>query len=417
MIIRIKKRTKLLMAALLIAVVLAFLYYNKDEREVKNILHNNLLEQAFESELEQAAKIPPSYWDQKYKNIPIKNKYKIVFVATRGGEYNYAKTFQYSANKLGWDVRVYPDQIKTYDHEILSFDPDFILYSIGADHYITPELLAHRSRKYLNNHSSIRALVSWWGDPGNRPSSSEVDDRTRALVSPFHAILNVPQELEVFRKIFERNNKIFNGIAVQPYTPRLINEPATPKFLTWCGMGWDKFRSSDQYKKFIKRLSENVPMKVYGPYSYLSYLAPKVYDGYTGSGMEQIDAIRANGIYLLTHSDHYLKAEIPTSRIFEALAANVVIISDMHPFVIKNFGNNILYFDQNADADTMYNQVKKHVDWILANPKEAKLMAERAHQIFLEKYTVEQDFYRIARMHEYILQQEKEMGLKYPLTY
>ena len=49
--------------------------------------------------------------------------------------------------------------------------------------------------------------------------------------------------------------------------------------------------------------------------------------------------------------------------------------------------------------------------------EKAKAMAARAHQIFLEKFTVERDLVRIAKMHEYILNQEKEMGLRYPLAY
>jgi hypothetical protein len=144
-------------------------------------------------------------------------------------------------------------------------------------------------------------------------------------------------------------------------------------------------------------------MKVYGPESYLNFLASGVYDGYTPAGMPHIEAIRKNGIYLLTHADIYIEAGTPTSRLFEALTANVIIISDKHPFVIENFGNNILYYDQYADSDAMYKQVKSHYDWIKANPEEAKLMAGRAHKIFLDNFTIERDLPRIARMHEYVL--------------
>jgi len=65
----------------------------------------------------------------------------------------------------------------------------------------------------------------------------------------------------------------------------------------------------------------------------------------------------------------------------------------------------------------MYKQVKAHYDWIKANPEKAKAMAARAHQIFLEKFTLEKDLVRIAKMHEYVVKQEKEMGLSYPLAY
>ena len=65
----------------------------------------------------------------------------------------------------------------------------------------------------------------------------------------------------------------------------------------------------------------------------------------------------------------------------------------------------------------MYKQVKNHVDWILENPEKAKAMANKAHQIFLEKFTLEKDLIRIAKMHESILMQEKQMNLKYAPAY
>lgn len=36
-----------------------------------------------------------------------------------------------------------------------------------------------------------------------------------------------------------------------------------------------------------------------------------------------------------------------------------------------------------------------------------KEMANRAHQIFLDKFTIEQDLVQIAKMHEYILDRDK----------
>jgi len=360
--------------------------------------------------LYESAKIPADHWDNLYKDMKIKDKYKVVFVVTHGGEYNYAECFKYAAERMGWQVRLYNKQINTYDREILEFDPDFILYAVHSDHDISTELMAHRSRKYLNSHVLAKYII-------DAENPYTITEKTKRLIFPFHGIFTIPQEVDLFQKIFQNANKLFNGIGVLPFTPALSNEPSEPINLMWCGMGWDKFRGSENYKKFIKLLSENISMKVYGPYSYLYYLAPNIYDGFTPSGMEQINAIRKNGIYLLTHTDGYLEAGVPTSRIFEALTANVVIISDKHPFAIENFGDNFLYFDQDADSETMYKQVKAHYDWIKANPEEAKAMADRAHRIFLEKFTVEKDLIRMAKMHEYVLKQEKEMGLNYPLAY
>ena len=44
-------------------------------------------------------------------------------------------------------------------------------------------------------------------------------------------------------------------------------------------------------------------------------------------------------------------------------------------------------------------------------------MAAKAHQIYLEKFTLDKDLSRIAKMHEYILEQEKKMNLSYAPAY
>lgn len=85
--------------------------------------------------------------------------------------------------------------------------------------------------------------------------------------------------------------------------------------------------------------------------------------------------------------------------------------------MIKNFGDNFLYFDQNANSKTMYKQVQDHMEWIKNNPEEAKQKAAKAHQIFLDKFTLDKDLIRIAKMHEYVLMQEREMNLKYAPGY
>jgi len=104
-------------------------------------------------------------------------------------------------------------------------------------------------------------------------------------------------------------------------------------------------------------------------------------------------------------------------RGFEASSAGAIVISDRHPFIVEHFGDSFLYFDHDADAQTMYEQVKKHMDWIKDNPEKAKAMAEKANKIYREKFILKKDLIRIAKMHESILAQEKAMGLSSPLVY
>ena len=373
----------------------------------------------FNIALEQASKISPDVWDVKYESATIKDKYKVVIITNNGGELTYSEYFKYAAEKLGWEVQIYYNQALGNEPEILNFDPDFIIFSQFSE--TTPDLntkiIAHRSKKYLLSFSSIDAIRNRfkWIDNKN---PYEATRNFKKFISMVDGILTIAPELDFYRVMFEKLNKPFNGLRILPLVPKFNNEPTEPKSLMWLSGGWDKFRSSDNYKKFITMLSENVPMKVYGHYNSSSYLKPHIYGGYITPGIEQMNAIRSNGIYLLTHSDVHFQGGETNMRGFEATAANTIVISDKHPFIIQNFGDSFLYFDHDKDAETMYKQVKTHIDWIKNHPDEAKAKAARAHQIFLDKFTIEKDLARIAKMHESILETErKSMDLSYPLGY
>lgn len=369
----------------------------------------------FTLELKEFAKVDPDLWDQKYQNMPIKEQYKVVIITNNGGERSYADYFKFAAERMGWQVKIFFNQTMGHEEDILSFDPDFIIFSPYADNSeMSMEIYAHRSKKYILALSPIQFLI---GDKFKRKPPYPPMGSFEKLAQFAHGVLTSAKEIDFYRQMFDNMKKPFNGLYVLPVAPEFNYEPAEPKTLMWMSGGWDKFRSSENYKKFINMLSEKVPVKVYGHYYAASFLNPGVYDGYIPSSLEIINALRDNGIYLLSHSDKHLNAATPTLRIFEAVSANVVVISDKHPFAIEHFGDNFLYFDQNADAQTMYNQVKEHVDWILANPEKAKAMANKAHQIFSEKFTLEKDLIRIAKMHEYVLMQEKQLDLKYSPAY
>jgi hypothetical protein len=365
--------------------------------------------------LQQASDMPPEFWDKKYQNIPIKDKYKIVIITNNGGERSYADFFKYAAEKKGWEVQIFFYQTLGHEAEILAFDPDFILFSPYIDsRELDMQIYAHRSKKYILSLSPIQLMA---GDKFKRYDPYKAIYPFDRLLSISHGVLSASKELGFYKTIFDQAKKPFNGLQILPLAPDLNNQPSEPKSLMWMSGGWDKFRSSKNYKHFINLLSENVPMKVYGHYYAASFLKSGIYDGYIPSSLEVFNTIRDNGIYLLTHSEEHIKASTPTLRIFEAAAANSVIISDNHPFVKEQFGNSVLYFDHTASSEEMYRQVKAHMDWIMANPKKAKALAAKAHQIFSEKFTLDKDLVRIAKMHEYILLQEKAMNLKYSPAY
>lgn len=401
----IKNKYKLIFLLICVSVLIAVSPYS----------YKKFLDFRFERSLKQYSKIDPYSWDKPYQDVSIKSSYKVVIVTNNGGERSYADYFKFAAERMGWQVKIFFNQTLAHEEEILSFDPDFIIFSPYTDNReMSMEIYAHRSKKYLLVLSPVQFLL---GDKFKRKPPYDPMGPFQKLAQMCHGVLTSSAEVGFYGQTFKKMKKPFNGLYILPVAPEFNYEPAEPKSMMWMSGGWDKFRSSDNYKKFINKLSEKVPLKVYGHYYAASFLNPGVYDGYIPNSLEIINTLRDNGIYLLSHSDKHIKASTPTLRIFEAVSANLAIISDMHPFAVEHFGDSLLYYDQNADADTMYAQVKKHVDWIFANPEKAKEMANRAHNIFLEKFTLEKDLIRIAKMHESILIQEQNMHLKYPPAY
>ncbi|MEK6733783.1 MAG: glycosyltransferase [Pseudomonadota bacterium] len=381
----------------------------QDELSIINIVPNqfeeyslaNITTKAFEDH------ITPYLYDQIYQNMTIKDKYKVVFITNEGGEESYDNAFKFSAERIGWEVQIYMKDTNPYYKEILDFNPDFMLFHLQAACLpINTEILNHTSKKYFITHGWMEAILFWkmmLDDVVGRGVSPQI----RQCLQAFDGLITLSRDIEIYKKIFVKMEKEFIALDTIPLTSELMINFTNPEYIFWCGIGWDNFRSSQTFKSFIKNLSDTVPMKVYGSPSYLDFLTEGIYNGYTPPGIPHIEAINKAGIYLLTHSDLHIEAGVPTYRLFEALAANVIIISDKHPFVIKNFGDNILYYDQYADSNTMYTQVKAHYDWIKASPEEAKLKAKNAHQIFLDNFTIEKDLPRIAKMHEFALIQGK----------
>ncbi|MDR2667633.1 MAG: hypothetical protein LBB38_01135 [Puniceicoccales bacterium] len=170
---------------------------------------------------------------------------------------------------------------------------------------------------------------------------------------------------------------------------------ASPKRrLFYCGANWDE-RRKRRYANLYKLLDETDYFDIYGP-DYAWKGKVKSYGGYipNEAGALQNTMARA-GVALVLHSSEHITWKLPTLRIFQAAAASCVIISDRNPFVVDNFGDSVLYIDQNASPEEIFRQIDGHMRWILEHPQEAIELARRAHAIFVEKFTLEGEIEKI----------------------
>ncbi len=147
-------------------------------------------------------------------------------------------------------------------------------------------------------------------------------------------------------------------------------------------------------------LSEAGYFDAYGPKDSWEKLNLKAYKGYVPmDGHSLQDILTKEGVVLILHSRGHFEQGIPTARIFEAAACSCVIISDRHPFIVKHFGDNVLYIDRD-DPQKMFEQINAHMQWILSHPKEAIELARKAHAIFKNNFTLESELRKIGRFYE-----------------
>ena len=107
-----------------------------------------------------------------------------------------------------------------------------------------------------------------------------------------------------------------------------------------------------------------------------------------------------------------MDGDCPSARIFEAAAASSIIISDELPFTKKHFGDSVLYVDTTRSAEEMFRTINAHMQWIFAHQGEAEAMARRSHQIFCEKFALEDLMRDILDLYESVTQGQAMPGSK-----
>lgn len=138
------------------------------------------------------------------------------------------------------------------------------------------------------------------------------------------------------------------------------------------------------FKNVLATIADGQSEKFQGLYSLLSE------GGFTkfyGVNDEPITTLQKHGISLVFHSD----------QIFESAAASAIIISDENSFVKEHFGDNVFYVTTDTSAEEIYQQIKHHVDTIHQNPEKAHAMAKNCHQIFVDRFSIEQQLLHILK--------------------
>ncbi len=354
-------------------------------------MDRNLMENASNTQVEK--------WDERYAKSQLKKSYKIALLSEDGGEWQYSYYFEQAAKKMGWEARTYYKSFIGREAELRQFKPDIILVtSVGYELQISPEFKdVKRYLFYTIAPSKIFHMDSLY--------LGKLRTKYKKKLNMYDGYLITPKVMEVFEDAIEGFGKRFYGINASPTVYDLGKNYMGANKMFYGSFNADKLRNSKKYKEMLKALVHKDIIDLYGPKG--------AWAGFEDhwKGMLDTDKLlgtmNAHGVVLVLHSKDHLAGGIPSGRVFEAASANTVIISDKNSFVEKNFGDSVLYVDTSKSADEMSEQVINHYKWVQANPEEAKKLAQKANKIFREKFSLERDLVRIAKMHESILQDEK----------
>ncbi len=333
----------------------------------------------------------------RYRPALALHKAKILLVWFGGyGETDTIARLKIAATHENIDLRIIngnPHKIKRepfnepVEKAIKLFRPDFLLLIEdrlgnypGIRNYMT---LTHGTARYLRV----------------RPNG-KVDLLIPHLAN-FDALLPSFKDIDLLQQAMQNIGKTYNGFEWYPTVYITEYAPANPQKLYYSGGKlWDKTRGSVKYREVYKKLDSAGYFAVSGPEDTWQDMPNSWIGLIPFDGKSLLAKIHDAGMELVLHHAEHLRGGAPTARIFEAAAANVVIISDKHPFVMQNFGDNVLYIDVSQDADSIFNQIDRHVKWILAHPIEAKQKAANCNAIFKQKYSLEQQLQKLLALHQ-----------------
>lgn len=217
----------------------------------------------------------------------------------------------------------------------------------------------------------------------------------------YDALLTAFSDTSLLKNAFEEYGKKYFGIPWYPTAYVTEYDPATPRKLFYSGGHlWDQTRGSAKYLELFKKLDKTGYFVVCGVKENWQHTPNSLLGQLPFDGESVISRIHDAGVALILHHTEHIIGGAPTSRIFEAAAANAVIITDKHPFIMEHFADNVLYIDIDQSADQMFKQIDNHMQWILQHPHEARAMAEKCNSIYKQKFSLEQQLLNLLTMHK-----------------
>ncbi len=348
------------------------------------------------------------FYAKPYKQVD-HAKFKILAIWRRGpGEQEWAARAKIAAERLGYEFRYATEY---HDGSFIgkyTTDPVNIAIKAMRPDVILSLQITSKVYRGAQNYRVLDADYRNFFDT-NIDGTINLQDY---LLKYDGYLVSFPEMSLLQQKLAEKNAK-YHGMVWYPTVYKTDYQPAIPQRLFYAG-GFDNYRTSTKYMRLFAMLDAHgyidMPRKRTGALNSYTKGLRNVRKMIPFDGVTYLVEVRKNGIELVLHSQRHLFSGVPTGRIFEAAAANVVIISDTNDFVKRNFGANVLYIDMTREADEIFTQIEQYMQWIKANPAKAQAMADKCHQIFLQKFVLEDQLVRLKQLCE-----SKKIARTFPL--
>lgn len=254
--------------------------------------------------------------------------------------------------------------------EIYNFDPDVVVVT----HQFAPKLTDHYTAGFLwnptaffrNDIEQLKAIRSW------------------DLAIPINAGTRTFGQDVRFSEFLKRD---VSNVDFYPSCQEFdVETPDASRLsLAYVGIHWD----GNRHDHLIRALADKVDLNIYGPPNAWKHL-PHNYRGIIPfDGQSLVRTLNKHGAVLAIHKQEHRAEDTPSMRVFEAVAARCLVITEPLKPIVDIFGDSPIYLDHSKNPDQTAADIARALENLRQHPEEFKYRVQASHSAFRASASLE----------------------------